>query len=136
MPVRKGHTKNIVISRWNKPLIIEPAVKIKVNDAGVLWNISNMCKDAQALICWRCCGSLLAVVTHRGWGDRLRDPVKHLVCDEIEAVVPRLCATGIWIGRRIEPAADLECAKQTAGFGALANAEVQFVDREIAIRGT
>src|SRR5262249_24134080 len=136
MPVGKGHTKNVVISGWNKALITKPAVKIKVNEAGALWNISNMRKDAQALICYRRCTSLLALVIWRGRGIGMRNAVKHLVCDKIEAVVPRLCAGGFWIGYRIEPAANLERARQTVGSAPLVHSKVQFVNREIAIGRT
>ena len=76
---------------------------------------------------------MLATINYHGYRSRLRNPVKHLVCDEIQAVVPRLCVAGVWIGRRIKPAANLKFARPAIGPGALICAEDQFVDREIAI---
>ena len=95
-----------------------------------------MCKAAQALICWICSGSLLALVICHGRAIRISNPVKHLVCDKIESVVPGWCAVSVWIGRCIEPATNLECARQTAGFGSLVQPEGQFVNGEIAVGRT
>src|SRR5262245_49445672 len=122
MPVGNGHTKNVVISRWNKALIIQPAIDIKVNEAGLSWTKSNMCKDAQALVCYRCRGSLRTLIISRGRGIRRRNTIEHLVCDKVGAVIPRLCVVGVWIGRRIQPSTDLECTRQTAGSAILVHA--------------
>ena len=87
-----------------------------------------MCKDAQTFIRLRYCGGLLAIITHHARGVRLRNSVKHLVCDEIEAVVPRLGAAGVWVTRRIEPSTNLEFARQAIDSGILICAENQFVN--------
>src|SRR5262245_33371861 len=95
-----------------------------------------MCEDTQALICGRCSGSLLAVVICHGRELWTSNPIQHLVRDKIESVVPRLCAANVWIGRCIEPAANLERARQSSGSGFLVQPEVQFVNGEIAVGRT
>ena len=71
---------------------------MKVNQAGNGWAKANVCKDAQAFVWYGWCGCLLVIITYLESRVRLSHPVNHLVCDEIEAVVPRLCATSIRIG--------------------------------------
>ena len=95
-----------------------------------------MCEDTQALICGRCSGSLLAVVICHGREPWTSNPIKHLVFDKIESVVQGLHVVSVRIGRCIEPATNLECARQTAGFGSLVQPEGQFVNGEIAVGRT
>src|SRR5215831_12267449 len=125
MPVANSYTKNVVIPAGNQALIRESSIDIKINEARVLWTQSDMCKGTQALICWRYrCGSLAFIICH-GQAIRTRNPVKHLVCDKIESVVPGLCHVSVWIGHCVEPAINFECARQTAGFRFLVQSESQ-----------
>src|SRR5262245_41631769 len=119
MPVGNGHTKNVVISRWNKALIVQAAIDVKVNEAGVLWTKSNMCDDAQALVCYGGGSRLPVFVIYHGCGIGLRSLVEHLVCNKIEAVIPGLCVVGVWIWCRIKPPTDLERPWQSGGSGIL-----------------
>src|SRR5215831_1039985 len=66
----------------------------------------------------------------------MRLPIKHLVRDKIESVVPGLHVVSVWIGRCVEPATNLECARQSSGSGFLVQPEGQFVNGEIAVGRT
>src|SRR5215831_6050785 len=66
----------------------------------------------------------------------MRLPIKHLVRDKITSIVPGSRVDSVWIGRCIEPAANLERARQTVGSGFLVQPEVQFVNGEIAVGRT
>jgi hypothetical protein len=136
MPVANSYTKNVVIPAGNQALIGESSIDIKVNEARVLWTQSDMCEGTQALICWRYrCGLLVFTICH-GQAIRTRNPVKHLICDKIESVAPGLRALSVWIGCCIEPATNLERARQTAGRRFLVQPEAQFMNGEIAVGRT
>src|SRR5262245_53961821 len=66
----------------------------------------------------------------------MRLPIKHLVRDKITSIVPGLRVVSVWIGRRIEPAANLDRARQSSGSGFLVQPEVHFVNGEIAVGRT
>ena len=95
-----------------------------------------MREDTQALICRRWRGSLLVFVTRYGREFWITNPIKHLVCDKVESVAPRLRAIRIWIGRCIEPPTNFERARQPAGPGFLVQPESQFVNGEISVGRT